>query len=739
MIINYRLNKIKEEIEINKKNKLAIILIASIVAITVIIGVVFAFVINSNSSEVKVNKNVTIINKKEAESMPIEVTENQLVFSTPQNYSEGDVIVSGITDTAPNGFLRKVVKTETVDNKYIVETTNACLTDVFEEAHISRTFEISEDSITPVDSLKTENAKIGLMLPKKSLSNNLEIGTIIPNKDSGADLITLGIERELTKNISVTGSIGYRPFLEPHFDIENNNIEFGIALRNTVEGNLLLKSGNEKEFEESIKLLNKNLKAIEFMAGEVPIVITNALNITLDGSGYIGGSLSTGLTLNCESTSGFKYSSATNTVEEIKENKYLGDGIEWETTATAFAGVEVGVFFHIISKLYDIAGADLSVGVTGKAECELTASPNQQFNNMYYAGNIDLSVQPKLKGNIVVEEPIIDYTLIDQPLFEFELNPFWEKNWSSSGNWKQDIWKANPVTIDKSSKLYEMYFGILKDVYNEYVIRDSVGFRMYYYNSKNNIHQRGGPGGVAYFNGATPVYYLRDINDDDIPELFIGKKFNNNYEILAIYSYGDDIEPEHPYGDFITGQGEYYDVEDKYINYVYLCGNNEILIRHEENVGGELITYSYGNSYNRRNFENADKKFIVNTNNLDWKEFTEYSSDIKSDYKKELAYSKNGLEIYVAHKMGEFGPEIHIVGTNNTNNKYYCYLTEILYKDKYCDLSSLEEINKDNFSISPHTSYRTEESLNQKGYCFTIAVNSKETDKEVFRKTFTEK
>ena len=193
MIINYRLNKIKEEIEINKKNKLAIILIASIVAITVIIGVVFAFVINSNSSEVKVNKNVTIINKKEAESMPIEVTENQLVFSTPQNYSEGDVIVSGSTDTAPNGFLRKVVKTETVDNKYIVETTNACLTDVFEEAHISRTFEISEDSITPVDSLKTENAKIGLMLPKKSLSNNLEIGTIIPNKDSGADLITLSL------------------------------------------------------------------------------------------------------------------------------------------------------------------------------------------------------------------------------------------------------------------------------------------------------------------------------------------------------------------------------------------------------------------------------------------------------------------------------------------------------------------------------------------------------------------
>ncbi len=736
-----------------EKKRKRIIIVSIILAITIIIGIVF-IIANKNTNDVKVYDNVYIITKEESQkNIPIEVTDDKLIFNKDQHYSKDDIIVSGITDTAPNGFMRKVVKTDIIDNQYIVETTYACLTDVFEEAHVSKVFSISDEAVTPVDTADSNiNAKIGTLTQVNPFLNTLSIGTIIPNENSDADLISFDVKKNITENIYVTGSVGYRPYLLMAFDIENHEIEYSMSIKNTTSGRLAVELGAEKGFNESLELFSKNLPFIEFMVGEVPIIITNSIGATLDDSGGIRGSLGTEITLDYENTTGFKYSSSTNQVEEIKENTYLGDGIEWNTKASASADIEVGVFIHIVSKLYDSTGVDLAAGITGGANAEIMASPNKQFNNLNYAGNIGLNITPKLKGDLVVTVPVIDYNLIQQPLFEKALNPLWKWDWKSSGNWKQDILKANPVTIDKNSKLYEMYLAILKYVKIEYETQDSIGFQMFYYKDENNIFPRGAGLGMADFNGSTPVYYLRDLNYDDIPELFIGKKSGKNYDILAVYSYLD-IDG-HPTGYYITSIGDYWDIPEKdIINYVYLTNNNEILIRNKAESGGEIITYSNGDNNNRTDFSDKDNNTIINSNDLDWKDLSEFSSDLKKSYKttelssevndsykKELAYSQDGLEVYVSHKMGDI-PIINITGTNNTNNDYYCYITNVLYKDKYSTMSPLYDIttSEPEFSISPELSFRSDESLNQKGYNFTIVVNNKNTNEEIFRKTFTGK
>lgn len=393
----------------NKKKRI-IVIVSIILAVAIIVGIVFVIISNKNSDEVKVYDNVYIITKDESQNnIPIAVTDNKLVFSEDQHYSKDDIIVSGMTDTAPNGFMRKVVRTDIIDNQYIVETTYACLTDVFEEAHVSKVFSISDEAVTPIDATETNiNAKIGTLSPTKSFLNTLSIGTIIPNENSGADLISLDVKKNITENIYVTGSVGYRPYLLMDFDIENHEIEYSMSIKNTTSGRLAVELGAEKGFNESIELFSKNLPIIEFMVGEVPIIITNSVGATLDGSGGIRGSLGTEITLDYENTTGFKYSSSTNQVEEIKENTYLGDGIEWNTKASASADIEVGVFIHIVSKLYDSTGVDLAAGITGGANAEIMASPNNQFNNLNYAGNIGLNITPKLKGDIVVTVPILD-------------------------------------------------------------------------------------------------------------------------------------------------------------------------------------------------------------------------------------------------------------------------------------------------------------------------------------------
>ena len=110
-----------------EKKRKRIIIVSIILAITIIIGIVF-IIASKNTNDVKVYDNVYIITKEESQkNIPIEVTDDKLIFNKDQHYSKDDIIVSGITDTAPNGFMRKVVKTDIINNQYIVETTYACL------------------------------------------------------------------------------------------------------------------------------------------------------------------------------------------------------------------------------------------------------------------------------------------------------------------------------------------------------------------------------------------------------------------------------------------------------------------------------------------------------------------------------------------------------------------------------------------------------------------------------------
>ena len=71
----------------------------------------------------------------EEKKQPISVEEDTLTFDGNPKYIEGDIIVSGETDIAPEGFIRKVVSVDVVDGEYVYKTETATLADVFEEAH----------------------------------------------------------------------------------------------------------------------------------------------------------------------------------------------------------------------------------------------------------------------------------------------------------------------------------------------------------------------------------------------------------------------------------------------------------------------------------------------------------------------------------------------------------------------------------------------------------------------------
>lgn len=448
-----------------KKNRFrSLFILTAIILIIVVIGLVLLKNVNreqESADGIIIKDNVLVITEEtEKVKQPVKVTEDELIFSDNPQYSKGDVIVAGILDSAPAGFIRKVVEITKEDGQYIVKTEYGVLTDVFEEAHIKKTFALTEDGAKEIDLNHTEQADVadglGTVLCINPLSNgisNKENRTAVPmsSKEEETDyLFKKEFEYDIAQGISAKGEVGFNVWLEVEIDIDHGDVIFGVVVHNESDGSIFVGCSTEGEFEFEKELFSKQLPNLQFFIGFVPIVITNELQANIEGEALIEGKIGTSLEIKSENASGFRYTSKTNKVKEIKEKKYLSDGLQWDTEAKFSGGSSAGVFLHIISKLYDSTGADISVGIEGKLEGEVSVKPEKEADELNYVGSVDLSIGPKLKGSIVVTVPVIDEKLAEMPIFEAELEPFWKKHWDSGENWEEELQSLETVELSNT-------------------------------------------------------------------------------------------------------------------------------------------------------------------------------------------------------------------------------------------------------------------------------------------------
>ena len=141
-----------------------IFIVIGVLILVVVVGLVYKEK-NTNKQNTNqktiVKKNVKIITKNNKGKQPIKVSEDKLEFEADPKYKKGDVIVSGITDAAPNGFIRKVIEIKKNNSSYEVKTEPAVLTDVFEKADIYQRIMLTENGIES-ESYVRENSSINL-------------------------------------------------------------------------------------------------------------------------------------------------------------------------------------------------------------------------------------------------------------------------------------------------------------------------------------------------------------------------------------------------------------------------------------------------------------------------------------------------------------------------------------------------------------------------------------------------
>lgn len=401
---------------------------------------------NKQKEDTIVKKNVKVITSEtNKEKQPVSVTDDSIIFNLNPGYKKGDVIVSGITSTSKNGFIRKVIGIENKGDNCVIKTEPAVLTDVFEKAQIYKRIKLTEEG----------NKSVSYSIGKDGNNGDVRVQNAMSEIDNSYRTIMLADKKETDDEnngieyvfgqkfekesdpFTISGETGFDVWLDIKIEIKHGNITCGMAIKSKEGGKILLKCGKDWNKEEEWGLWEKSLPNYEFVVAGIPIVVTNKLELNAEAGAELEGNIGLSYELASETTTGFEFKSKTGKVKEIKEIDYDSDGLQWETISVSGEASEK-IAIHYISKLYGCSGIDVSAGISGKAEGEANQTANTDLEGGY-AGSLDLSINPEIQGELIVDIPVFAEDLKKQPLFEAKMKPLWSKHWESSVKWKDDL------------------------------------------------------------------------------------------------------------------------------------------------------------------------------------------------------------------------------------------------------------------------------------------------------------
>ncbi len=413
------------------------------------IGIVSFFVENKKRNTVDeegniVKDNVITLGSKD-EKQPVEVKEKEIIFSENPRYKKGDVLVSDVTAAAPEGFLRKVKETERKEDGYHVKTEPATLTDVFEVAHVSKTFKLTEEGSVEISQelarkfIEKKESEYSIQNMSYQTVSGKEKGKI---KIADAEEYEYGVsfEEEIGEGASVSGEMGFTPLIIVKFDIDHGEIDFGMSfcLERGGAVSAIYSVEEKEEFEK--ELYRKALKPYTFWVSGVPIVLKPEVAVDLTAETNVEGELGAAFSVTAKDTLGFEYSSKTGKVKEIRESSPATDGIEWNASKVS-CSCGVAMKIHLAAKLYGVLGPDIAAGISGTTAGELQTIGDIETAKL--VGKKDSSIAPIITGEITIDENIVHENLQEQELFELELSPIWEEHWESSADWKGILEQEN--------------------------------------------------------------------------------------------------------------------------------------------------------------------------------------------------------------------------------------------------------------------------------------------------------
>ena len=360
----------------------------------------------------------TIITTESSQSHLVLADSSTLVFSKGSNQIEnvqtGDILVSDISNNAPNGYLRKVVGIEEVGDEIVFITEQAKLTDAIIEDHVDFSYSITADDIIDLDTSGIDVTERG-----SELVFSFDKVLYDADEDHSTDYDQIKVDGEFIME------------LNPRFtyDIEGRelqNLQFEINIDNDYSLDLTAGGQIDEITSDELILASFSLGPLAIPAA-VPLPFAKQwIIIVLDASGELKVELETGLECDVAGKIGISYNndSGWDDINEIYSNcDFMAPTLGGEASARAdlqfryevrpyglrnsrvFAGVKAYLKAEITPELFNpVIPWELKWGVDLLAKAQM-----QLFNTSV----LNYDIGTNLFEGVIAQGEILDLNFID--------------------------------------------------------------------------------------------------------------------------------------------------------------------------------------------------------------------------------------------------------------------------------------------------------------------------------------
>jgi len=352
---------------------------------------------------VTISSNAVIVTTQ-TENVLQQVTENQLTFSSEtqelEQLENGNILVGGISENAPDGYLRKVVNITKSGGQIIVNTEQAEITDVIKDCDFS------------IKRVVTTNDILNKKKSAKSSKFEGEIDVVLFDHDGNYD----------TDNdqVKITGTYSIEP--EIIFDLKIReytlqNFKFGLKFTKELE----IQAKAKVQFDllkKETTLATIPLSSIAFFVGTVPIVITPQLVIKVGIDGSLSAEITVTKTETTTDENYIQYANGSWSTEKTREENTTFEPVKFTFEADAKAFIKTA--FEL--KFYGMDAFKSSIVVENylKMNSILSITGNERIFDWEIASGIKSTAE-------------VDITIFENSTANFSATIFDEKHVFTEG------------------------------------------------------------------------------------------------------------------------------------------------------------------------------------------------------------------------------------------------------------------------------------------------------------------
>lgn len=293
----------------------------------------------------------------------------EVIFLNSVDYSVGDIIVAGISNKTPDGFLRQI--TSISSDKKKIQSTQATIEQAVEEGYLEY-----QEQLTPFSKNKSGTIKSmdGVDLIKGSAFDfNYQLTNVVLY-DVDGNLSTTNDQ------ILANGFINFNNSLDIKLNIANRKLDY-FLFQNTVTENSQIKitSNTSLSIDKEKTIWSKKFGAITIgyiptPVGPLPVVVTPQLDVNVGVTGNVLVNIATDVTQTASLTGGVSYNNSQwNDLKNFTNSfNFNPPQVSGNLNFRGFAGPKLDLLLYGVAGPYAGANAFLRLNASGSPNLSWT-------------------------------------------------------------------------------------------------------------------------------------------------------------------------------------------------------------------------------------------------------------------------------------------------------------------------------------------------------------------------------